>query len=112
MNLANFNHSVGKVAVSADHLRMLLELIERFIPAATVWAFGSRIKGTHLPASDLDLAVHCDRQTAADALLKFRDALEESNLPFKVQVLDYHTLPENMQSNIKSGYVEIYRFQK
>jgi predicted nucleotidyltransferase len=108
VNPENFN----QIAVSADHLRLLLEQIECCIPTATVWAFGSRVKGTHLPASDLDLAVHCDKKNARNGIPKLKDALEESNLPFKVQILDFNRLPKNMQENIKEKYVEIYRSRK
>lgn len=112
MNPADFNELARRVAVPVDHLRVLLEQIELYVPTATVWAFGSRVKGTHLPTSDLDLAVHCDKQTARKALPKLSDAFEETDLPFKVQVLDFNRLPTYMQENIKEKFVEIYCFKK
>lgn len=108
MNKADFNLLCEQIAVSAEHLQFLLDEIRTFIPKATVWAFGSRIDGTARPASDLDLAVHCDKETAQKELPKLNERLIESDLPFKVQILDFDRLPENMQANIKTNYVELY----
>ena len=108
MNPPNLNELAGHIAVSVRHLRYLLEQIEGHLPKAIVWAFGSRIKGTHHPASDLDLAVLCDKETAQKVLPKLKEVLIESDLPFKVQLLDFNRLPENMQANIKKEYIVMY----
>lgn len=112
MNKTDFNLLCEQVAVSAEHLRFLLNEIERYVPKATVWAFGSRVDGTHRPTSDLDLAVHCNKETAKKDLPKLNECLIESDLPFKVQLLDYDRLPENMQENIKTKYVVLYPWRE
>jgi predicted nucleotidyltransferase len=98
-----------RVALSAEHLRIVLQEIERHIPTATVWAFGSRVKGSHRPQSDLDLAILCDKDTARANLPQFNEALDESDLPFRVQTLDFHRLPQNMQDNIRQSFVVLYQ---
>ena len=109
MNQPDLNTLCGQVAISAEQMQYLLDEIERHIPGATVWAFGSRVQGTHHPASDLDLAVHCDKGCARTNLPKLNESLIESDLPFKVQILDYNRLPENMQATIKEKYVVLYQ---
>ena len=99
------NKSELSVAIPEPHRHYLLSQIERFLPHATVWAFGSRVKGTHRSTSDLDLAIICDKKTAHQSLLQLGAVLEESDLPFKVQLLDFNRLPKNMQDNIKQEYV-------
>ena len=108
MNKADFNLLCEKIAIPTEELRFLLDEIERFIPSTTVWAFGSRVDGTCRQSSDLDLAVHCDKETALKELPKLNERLIESDLPFKVQILDFNRLPENMQGNIKEKYVMLY----
>ncbi|MDR0598160.1 MAG: nucleotidyltransferase domain-containing protein [Treponema sp.] len=84
----------------------LIALIERFLPRTTVWAFGSRVKGNSRPWSDLDLVVFTQAgQHAQVSLLK--EALEESNLPFRVDLLEWEGLPENFKETIKAGYVPL-----
>lgn len=97
-----------KIAADAEHLQYLLEQIERLIPNAVVWAFGSRVKGTNRRYSDMDLAVLCDKETAKKALPLLDEVLEESDIPFKVQLLDFNRLPENMQNNIREDYIVLF----
>ena len=40
-----------------QHLKTLLGLLAQYLPGVTVWAFGSRVKWTSRPDSDLDLVV-------------------------------------------------------
>ena len=90
-------------------MRYLLEQLKLYIPDATVWAFGSRVKGSNRTSSDLDLAVLCDKETATKQLPKLNEVFIESDIPFKVQLLDFNRLPVNMQDNIKKKYIILYR---
>lgn len=109
MNLADLQKLAELIAVPAHHLRYLLEQLRLYIPDATVWAFGSRVKGSNRTSSDLDLAVLCDKETAKKQLPKLNEVFIESDIPFKVQLLDFNRLPANMQENIKKKYVILYR---
>ena len=81
----------------------LLSLVGQFLPDTQVWAFGSRISGNSRPWSDLDIVVFPDAG-AKRQVSDLREALDESGLPFRVDVLDWGTLPENFQENIKQNY--------
>lgn len=109
MNPADLQKLAEQIAIPVRHLSFLLEQLKSYIPDATVWAFGSRVKGSSRTSSDLDLAVLCDKQTAQKQLRKLNEAFIESNIPFKVQLLDFNRLPANMQENIKTKYVILYR---
>ena len=109
MNPSDFEKLTQQIAIPADHLRYLLDQIELYIPNAAVWAFGSRVTWSHRPTSDLDLAVHCDKQTAKKDIPKLNEVLHESDIPFKVQVLDFNRLPANMQANIKKEHIVLYQ---
>jgi predicted nucleotidyltransferase len=111
VNPSDLQTLAAQIAVPVPHLRYLLEQLKLYVPLATVWAFGSRIKGSHHPASDLDMAILCDKETAK-VLPKLNDILVESDLPFKVQLLDFNRLPPNMQENIKTKYVVLYQPQE
>lgn len=112
MRQTDLDRLCEQVAIEPRHMRCLLGEIRRYIPHAAVWAFGSRVTGTFLSASDLDLAVHCDKETALTDVPKLNEALIESDLPFKVQLLDYDRLPVNMQDNIKADYVVLCQPQE
>jgi predicted nucleotidyltransferase len=108
VNPADLQQLAEQITVSVRHLSYLLEQLKLYIPDATVWAFGSRVKGSNRTSSDLDLAVLCDKETAKKQLPKLNEVFIESNIPFKVQLLDFNRLPVNMQENIKEKYVILY----
>ena len=108
MNPADLQRLAKQIAVPIRHLRYIVEQLKLYIPDATVWAFGSRVKGSNRTSSDLDLAVLCDKQTAKEQLPKLNELFIESDIPFKVQLLDFNRLPVNMQENIKKKYIVLY----
>jgi len=82
---------------------ILYTLLSRYLPNTPVWAYGSRVTGNALPWSDLDLVVFTQaNQKYQLSLLK--EALEESNLPFRIDLLEWDWLPDNFRANIKASH--------
>ncbi len=98
-----------KLNLKPDHLRLLLELLNAYAPEAEVWAYGSRANGGGHDGSDLDLVVrnpaHLDQPQ--NKLYLLRDALEESNLPMLVDLLDWARLPEDFKKEIERRHVVV-----
>jgi predicted nucleotidyltransferase len=63
-----------------------MQLLQQFLPAVGFWAFGSRVKTKARPSSDLDLVLFAD-PSQRPQVFALQEALEESNLPFKVDLL-------------------------
>lgn len=84
------------------HRQELLDLVRLHLPAdASVLIFGSRVHGRHLkPHSDLDVCVRRGTPLPDRALAAFKEACEQSNLPFKVDVVDWAELSEEFQRAI------------
>jgi len=57
------------------------------LPEADIYLFGSRAKGKATPHSDVDIAIRSDDLDAAK-LAKIRFVIEESNFPYKVDLID------------------------
>lgn len=64
-------------------------ILEKCLPGYEVWAFGSRVKGTAKPYSDLDLAVISDRPLPIDLMADLRQSFEDSDLTIKVDIVDW-----------------------
>ncbi len=94
----------ASIDISAEQRQILLDLLSKYLANTKVWAFGSRVKWTTRSNSDLDLVVFSspEQDSQVSAL---KEALEESNLPFRVDLLVWDKLPENFQRNIEEGYV-------
>ncbi|NML14944.1 nucleotidyltransferase family protein [Azohydromonas caseinilytica] len=64
-------------------------ILARLVPDRPVWAFGSRATGRCKPWSDLDLAVGGTQRLPSALHAELCEAFAESDLPFKVDVLDW-----------------------
>jgi predicted nucleotidyltransferase len=91
------------IAISSEQGRLLLDLVRQYLPGVTVWAYGSRVKGTARANSDLDLVVFTtpEKQRLVSEL---KDALGESNLPFIVDLHVWDELPESFHERIRQNY--------
>ena len=88
--------------VSRSQMKLLKEIIRTRIPGKTVWAYGSRVTGKAGEISDLDLVVYgCN----SNEIYSFKEALEESDLLFSVDVLNWESIPEQFKDNIKKKYM-------
>lgn len=62
--------------------------------------FGSRARGDARAASDIDLALDAGQPIPAVDLARLREALEASNIPFRVDVVDYSVAPAGLRDSI------------
>lgn len=85
---------------------LLLQMVQQFLPNVVVWAFGSRVKGNARPTSDLDLVVFA-KPSQKPQIFALQEALEESNLPFKVDLLIWDDIPDNFKANIQNHFIEL-----
>ncbi len=92
--------------IRRNHLQLVREILDRIVPDRDVWAFGSRVNGTARPYSDLDLVIlgdELDPGTAAD----LREAFQNSDLPWKVDVVEWSMTSAPFREIILKGRVEI-----
>ena len=80
-------------------------ILAEHVPECEVRAFGSRATWNAKDYSDLDLAVVGDGPLDWRVLGRLKEALEESNLPMRVDVLDWHTISESFKKVIERDYV-------
>jgi predicted nucleotidyltransferase len=78
----------------------LLAIIRKHVSNGKVYLFGSRARGTNTPESDIDIAIDGGKRLADGVLGLIREEIEESTIPFFVDVLDFHTLDNAMQQTI------------
>lgn len=95
--------------LSARHLSELRALLNRHVPDAEVWAFGSRVAGDAHEGSDLDLMLRNPRQPAQPVAGRadLCEALQTSALPMLVEVHDASLVPADFHAAIEQRYVPI-----
>ncbi|RZI38342.1 nucleotidyltransferase domain-containing protein [Herbaspirillum sp. HC18] len=83
-------------------LNEVLAILERAAPAdCGIYAYGSRVHGRNLkPFSDLDLCLMASRPIGADEMVSLRYAFEDSDLPFRVEIVDWRRLRREFRAAI------------
>ena len=93
--------------VRPDHLKMVQNILQRFVPDREVWAFGSRAKWLAKEYSDLDLCVLGETPLSFSTLGLLEEAFDESDLPYKVDVVDWATTSSSFQQIIQRDKVVV-----
>ena len=89
------------------HQAIVHKILQQWVPQHEVWAFGSRAKGGCKPHSDLDLAVICEQPLGWAVLAGLSDAFAESDLPWRVDVVDWATTSEAFRQIIARDKVRV-----
>ena len=92
------------IDITAEQRRTVLALLNRHLPDTTVWACGSRVKWTSRPESDLNLVVFA-RPEQRPQVAELREAFEESDLSFRVDLFVWDEVPGSFRSRIEGDHV-------
>ncbi|MDO4697713.1 MAG: nucleotidyltransferase domain-containing protein [Pasteurellaceae bacterium] len=90
--------------LSPKELEIVQNILQKLVPNLSVWAFGSRVKNQAKPFSDLDLAIITDKPLDFATHADLVDAFSESDLPWKVDIVDWATTSEEFRAVILQKY--------
>ncbi|MCB9492769.1 MAG: nucleotidyltransferase domain-containing protein [Epsilonproteobacteria bacterium] len=91
------------IALEPKHLKIIQDILAPY--PYNFYAYGSRVKGTHKKFSDLDL---CFKENISDKeLTAIETALEESDLPFTVDLINFNTCSKNFRKLIEADLILI-----
>lgn len=96
------------INVTADELNIILGIIEKYVPDCEVRVFGSRVNGKVKAYSDLDLAIVGECKLDRNLLFDMKESLQESELTFRVDLLDWYNVSPEFQKVIEVGYEVIF----
>ncbi len=93
--------------LSQNHLQCVRDILNQHIPNRIVYAFGSRVTAIHLkPHSDLDLCIMGDPTLSLTEYAVLREAFAESELPIRVDLVDWESLTPEFQNIIQTQGIE------
>lgn len=92
------------IDITKEQLKIVLDILNKFVPNSEVRVFGSRIKGNAKKYSDLDLAIVQNDKLSWKVIADIKEAFQESNLTFRVDVLDWNSISDEFKKVIESGY--------
>jgi uncharacterized protein len=97
-----------QIALPAEHRRLVLTILRANLPQNTkVWVFGSRATGRARRYSDLDLAIDAGRPLTIDEIAGLTEAFSDSDLPYKVDIIDWHHIDARWRQTILTERVAL-----
>lgn len=72
-----------------------------------VYAFGSRVRGTAKPWSDLDLLIMMDEAPPLSRLYELMDKMEESELSIRIDLIDWSRIGPEFRTAIQDSMTRI-----
>ena len=94
--------------IRPDHLEIVQNILREHLPAGfQVWVFGSRANWATKDSSDLDLAVEGADALDYKAMVGLEVALEESDLPYTVDVVDLNAVSQEFKKIVEDQRIPL-----
>lgn len=87
--------------LNEQELSIVRSILRAHLPGREVRAFGSRVTGQAKPHSDLDLVIMGDEPLPDAVYAELVHAFEESDLPFRVDLLVWRDAPASLRQTIE-----------
>ena len=97
------------IDLNPNHLATVERILTEHVPECEVRAFGSRATWTSKDYSDLDLAIVGSGPLDWRTLGRLKEAFEDSDLPIRVDVLDWHSISESFRKVIERDYTVVQK---
>lgn len=87
------------------HQQLIKTILVKHLPHSTkIWIFGSRATNAKKTYSDVDLIIeHAHQPLSEKLLIDLKEAFEESDLPYHVDLLDWYTTSVHFKNLIQSS---------
>ena len=99
----------NNIHISDSQMQVVKEILKQNFSNVTVWVFGSRVLENYKSYSDLDIALEFKDNNE----LKFKKIAAstsdfiDSDLPFKVDLVDYNSLGGIIKQNIDEAKIKL-----
>ena len=92
------------IDLNPKYLERVQHILAEHVPECEVRAYGSRVTWTAKDYSDLDLAVVGSEPFNLRRMRQLKEAFEESDLPIRVDVLDWYAVSDGFKKAIAEEY--------
>ena len=99
------------LSIKEEYLNELKDIFNNYCPNAEIWAYGSRIKNDCHSGSDLDLVVK-NFNDGTKNIIELRTLLNNSDIPFLIDINEFDKLPSYFQEEIKKEYMRLLKLKK
>jgi predicted nucleotidyltransferase len=78
----------------------IIAVISALIPEARIYLFGSRARGSNAQYADIDIALDAGKPLPLRDIDEVKSMFGESNIPYKIDVVDIHQVNDRMRQQI------------
>jgi predicted nucleotidyltransferase len=99
----------GQISLTPDQTALVRGVLRAYAPRGTkVRVFGSRATGTARHGSDLDLSLDAGRPLTLAEIALLDEHFDESSLPWKVDLVDFHSISPAFRAVIERGGIPFF----
>jgi len=95
--------------IAPQHLETIKRILAEYVGEYEVRVFGSRVGVTAKDYSDLDIVIVGTARIKRRVKMLLREAFEKSDLPFRVDVVDYNAVSDSFRAIIENNYEVIQK---
>lgn len=95
------------IAIEKEQLEIVKKILRKYVPNAEIRIFGSRYKHTNKEYSDIDIAIVQKEKISIELYSILKEAFEESNLKYRVDLVDWNALTEEFKKIIEEGHYKL-----
>lgn len=92
------------IDIKPQELTIIKQILTQYVPGTEARVFGSRVQGRAKKFSDIDIALVGEEKLPPLTMALLRQAFEESDLPFRVDILDWLSISAEFKKVIEARY--------
>lgn len=98
-----------KIDIESKYLEHVKSIINSHLQDSNlkIYVFGSRVRGNAKKYSDLDVALKAASKIDFNKMSRIEIELEETTIPYKVDVIDLNNISDTFKKCIKNDLVEV-----
>lgn len=94
--------------VSSSEQAIIQRILTPYTSLYNFYCYGSRVKGTHSPVSDLDILIKGKEEMPIDVLSEIKQMFDASSLPYVVNLTDYNKIEQSFYQLIEKDLISVF----
>lgn len=95
------------IQLSDEQLAFTIATLNKHLPNATFFLFGSRAKQNAKPFSDADILIVDKKPVPLNTFSSLNEVFSESNLPFRIDLVDWHRITPEFRDHIMKEAIKL-----
>jgi len=88
------------MALQTKYKDQLIEIIQKYLPNATIYLFGSRAIDKEKAGSDIDIAINTGQEISRSVILKILNDIDDTSIPMKIDLVDMSIIQDSIKQDI------------